>query len=140
MSPEKQEELYRKYPRIFKQEGLPVTQSCMGWGISCGDGWYLLIDQICQKIEEVYVQIPAEYKDELFLTAAQVKEKFGGLRFYIDASCGSRPRPAQLDALYQAINRAEAESMQTCEECGATGNRGGKYWMATLCEKHADLR
>lgn len=138
MSPEKEQELYAKYPRIFKQQGLSVTKSCMGWGITCGDGWYHLVDRVCQKIEELYSQLPGEYKSEYFLTAAQVKQKLGGLRFYIDADYHSLPKPPQLDALYHFIDEVDRESMQTCEECGAPGKRAGRYWLATLCEKHQE--
>ena len=58
----------------------------------------------------------------------QVKEKFGGLRFYI--GCGT-------DAIFDRINQSENESYVTCEDCGAPGKtktRPGGYWLATLCE------
>jgi len=138
MSPEKERELYAKYPRIFKQKNLSVTKSCMGWGITCGDGWYHLVDRICQKIEELYSQLPDKYKDEYFLTASQVKQKFGGLRFYIDSDCHQLPKPPQLDTLYRFIDEIDEESMQTCEECGAPGKRVGRYWLAALCDKHQE--
>ena len=52
----------------------------------------------------------------------QVKEKFGGLRFYINAT------PEQ----FKVIMAAEAKSFKVCEECGAKGKiREHK----TLCEK-----
>lgn len=138
MSPELEQKLYTKYPRIFKQKDLSVTKSCMGWGITCGDGWYQLVDRICQKMEEIYTQIPDKYKTEYFLTAAQVKQKLGGLRFYIDASHPSLPKPPQLTEVYEFINEIEGESLETCEECGAPGKRSGRYWIATLCDKHQE--
>jgi hypothetical protein len=138
MSPEKEKELYAKYPRIFKQKDLSARVSCMGWGITCGDGWYQLIDRICQKMEEVYSQMPIEYKTEYFLTAAQVKQKFGGLRFYIDAAHPSLPKLPRLKELYDLINQIEGESLETCEDCGAPGKRAGRYWIATLCDNHRE--
>ena len=38
--------LYEKYPKIFGEKDLPASQTCMCWGISVGDGWYWLIDNI----------------------------------------------------------------------------------------------
>lgn len=57
---------------------------------------------------------------------AQVKEKFGGLRFYID--CGD-------EKMFELIHAAESLSLRTCEECGAIGeNRAWiRGWYATLC-------
>jgi hypothetical protein len=57
--------------------------------------------------------------------AAQVKEKFGGLRFYMTS--GS-------DEIYDLINKAEVLSRKTCEECGQPGEEGAGSWIRTLCE------
>ena len=46
-----QEKLYQKYPKIFRQKDLPMTQTAMCWGIACGDGWYDLIDELCSQIQ-----------------------------------------------------------------------------------------
>lgn len=60
----------------------------------------------------------------------QVKEKFGGLRFYIGA--GS-------DEVYDLIIKAEEESFRVCEKCGEPGKRQtDRYWINTLCEKHRE--
>lgn len=71
-------------------------------------------------------------------TLEQVKQKFGGVRFYI----GRRdPTPLSSDAramIYRRIDEAMAESMRTCEECSAPGRRcdpGGRGWIETLCQK-----
>lgn len=55
----------------------------------------------------------------------QVKEKLGGLRFYIRSG----------DATFQKrIEQAEDESYITCEECGAPGVRCSvDYWIKTEC-------
>lgn len=51
MTPELQNKLYTKYPKLFAQKDLSITQSCMSWGIECGDGWYNIIDKLCQNIQ-----------------------------------------------------------------------------------------
>jgi hypothetical protein len=58
----------------------------------------------------------------------QVKEKFGGLRFYIDAAD---------DIVYAYIRFAESMSYRTCEECGKPGRSYTTGWVRTLCPEHA---
>ena len=56
----------------------------------------------------------------------QVKEKFGGLRFYVGASTPE---------MEKRIDQAEEESFQTCENCGEPGKGSNVgYWYLTLCE------
>lgn len=63
--------------------------------------------------------------------AAQVKEKFGTLSFYMTTGT---------DEIYDLIAEAEKKSAVTCEVCGEPGElrRGG--WLKTLCDKHAEER
>jgi hypothetical protein len=93
-------------------------------------------------------------------TLDQVKQKFGGLRFYIGSSDPVRPsarlvldlhlagglRTVNLyrgsgavdEAIAHRIAEAEAESLKTCEECGAPGrscNPGERGWIETLCPR-----
>jgi len=58
----------------------------------------------------------------------QVKEKYGGLRFY----CEGEGRPE----IEYAIHRAERRARRTCERCGARGRLRGGSWLATLCDLH----
>ncbi len=51
MSPELEKKLFAKYPKIFVQRKLPMTHTAMCWGISTGDGWYNIIDQLCRQIQ-----------------------------------------------------------------------------------------
>ena len=53
MNKELQDKLYKKYPKIFGQKDLPMTQTAMCWGISCGDGWYNIIDTLCEQLQNV---------------------------------------------------------------------------------------
>ena len=57
----------------------------------------------------------------------QIKEKFGGLRFYIGA--GS-------DAIHDAVQAAEAYSYKLCEVTGKAGElRYDLGWMRVLCDE-----
>lgn len=115
MNQELQEKLYKKYPNLYKQKDLPMTQTCMNWGICTGDGWYSLIDELSSKLEPLGIE------------AVQVKEKFGTLRFYINQGN---------EEVYRLIYNAEEKSGKTCEDCGNPGKTRGKMWVKTLCDKH----
>ena len=69
-----------------------------------------------------------KWAEERIPVAVQVKEKFGGLRFYIDRGT---------DKHYDYITFAESMSYRTCEMCGAPGKRYTDGWHMTLCETHA---
>jgi hypothetical protein len=68
--------------------------------------------------------------EELVPTASQVKEKFGGLRFYTNGAT---------DKHHNYISFAESMSYCTCEECGAPGKRYTDGWHQTLCDIHAAM-
>lgn len=118
MNEELQKKLIEKYPTIFKEWGGDPRQTCMAWGIAVGDGWYNIIDKLCAKLEPQGV------------VAGQVKEKFGGLRFYINPVDNG-----DWNMIHKAINEAEAESFRTCETCGKPGERRGGSWVRTLCDE-----
>lgn len=99
-----------KYPALFP--------SYPRAGFDLPEGWDTLFEDLCQKLSAL-PNPPA---------CAQVKEKFGGLRFYTDYAV------EEADAL---ISAAEKESVRTCQVCGSKDNvknRGG-CWIAHFCEK-----
>lgn len=63
--------------------------------------------------------------------AVQVKEKFGGLRFYVEKS----NQQAQ-----NYITFAESMSYRTCEVCGKPGNLYTDGWHTVLCTEHHEQR
>lgn len=69
-------ELVKRYPVLYKDHGGDMRQTCMAWGIAVGNGWYHIIDDMSAAVSLV----GAKYG--LAVIADQVKEKFGGLRFY----------------------------------------------------------
>ena len=88
-------------------------------------------------VREGWFQIIKDLIDDLIKmgwdkNVIQVKEKFGGLRFYIDK--GS-------DEIYKRITQAEKDSYETCEKCGNKGElRKDTGWYLTLCEEHHILK
>jgi hypothetical protein len=100
-----------------------------GFGIECGKGWYDILDRLCTNIEQILDRDVKDLKLHFYIT--QIKEKFGGLRFY--TSCCT-------DEIEMFIRAAEKESYKTCEECGRPGkcNKGG--WLSVLCDKCKEER
>jgi hypothetical protein len=107
VSPELDKQLCNKYPEIFRDRDKSPTETCMCWGLEVGDGWYELIDILCEALTYTFITSvevdeedgkrlgiePSIWKDEdkgryFFkveppqVVADQVKEKFGTLRFY----------------------------------------------------------
>lgn len=124
MQNELEKRLYDKYPEIFIQKNLGPDETCMYWGMEIGDGWYHIIDNLCEKIQ-YYVNASGIQQIE----AVQVKQKFGTLRFYVNISD---------EFVDDLISSAEEESSQTCEHCGSKEDIGTtKGWIMVLCRKCA---
>jgi len=66
--------LVRRYPCLYKDYGKSPKESGMAWGFSCGDGWFSILTELSEKIDAI--------DKKNVVVADQVKEKFGGLRFY----------------------------------------------------------
>ena len=43
--------LCEKYPKIFSERHGNMQETCMCWGLECGDGWFFLIDALCASIQ-----------------------------------------------------------------------------------------
>lgn len=107
--------------KFFKPDN---PNSSMQYGFNCDDGWFDLIKNLCEKLEELNLENDFE--------VVQVKEKFGGLRFY---SQNVGVSEEQLTSLVSLVRLAETKSFRTCEKCG---NRGSiitvNGCIKTLCE------
>jgi len=118
--------LLKKYPVVFGQHKLPMTDTAMCWGFSCGNGWYDIIDSLAFLIQRENEKLK-ENGENITIQAVQVKEKYGTLRFYTNYST---------DYIDGAISMAEAMSGLICEECGSTdGVTQTTGWIRTLCKR-----
>ena len=88
-------------------------------------GWYKILEKLVRRIKEI------DEKHDKQSKILQIKEKFGGLRVYLEAW--------NLDTI-QAVREAEDESYKVCEKCGEEGHRFNDGWILTLCEEHAKER
>lgn len=176
MRKELESQLVKNYPKIFRDRFGDPKETLMCWGFECGDGWYDILDVLCNNIQHhinwrrktrafdllryraakrgrdallFYMtkgREPSEWEldriDEIYeqgvenmkiapkvdqVVAVQVKEKFGGLRFYVSGG------DEYIDGM---ITLAESLSMRTCEECGSPGKRRGRGWIYTACDAH----
>lgn len=123
-------ELIEKYPKIFEDyEGNPSRVNWYG----VPEGWLPIIDILCGSIQN-YIDKVTKYIDGKpvkiqQLTCSQMKEKFGGLRFY--ANGGD-------DFTEGMIYMAEYMCENTCQDCGSKEDIGRTQgWITTLCRNCA---
>jgi len=95
------------------------------YSFSVGDGWYKLIYELVHDI-----RINDLKKGDWITKATQVKEKFGGLRFYVTGTS---------DKNWALIRTAEQKSYGICEETGSEVEVGTwtRDWTKTMCRQHA---
>lgn len=134
MRPELDKYLCNKYPLIFKDRNAPMNKTCMCWGFP-DDGWFFIIESLCDQIQTTIdrnnkrVKKYEEEESKLItqVVATQVKEKFGGLRFYVDGGN---------EDIYTIIHAYESLSYTVCELCGKMDETvicTGRGWFKTLC-------
>lgn len=126
----KKEELYQKYPALFRQTKLGRHESCMYYGIECGDGWLALIDSLSDFLSKFN---GVEY--------AQIKEKFGTLTVYLDFNESVSDDTIQM--CREVVAQYSTMSATTCEICGNTKAERSTSefgWIKTLCPKHTKER
>ena len=103
MTDKNTEKLINRFPNIFEEN----------FYFECDDGWFDIIFDLCKDVQQEVNNSTCQQ-----VVAAQVKEKFAGLRFY--ASGGNEVTDA-------IVNKYSKLSSKTCEMTGGKGY---------LCEKH----
>jgi len=117
MTPELDRRLCADFPLLYRDRlGSPMETS-MCWGFP-GDGWHPLIRRASEALERALAQWYAQASPAAIASgaprAAQVKEKFGSLRFYLsDVPDDLRD---EVDAI---VREAEEASARVCAVCGA---------------------
>lgn len=93
------------------------------WTFECSDGWFQLLWDLSTKID-AHLKSHPELKKHFSPT--QVKEKFGGLRFYFYGGD---------EVIDKYVEEAEELSYTICELCGKPGKPNKEGWIKTLCPK-----
>lgn len=120
MNKENTKKLLEKYPKIFIQHTWLIKDSAMPWLFECGNGWYKIIDLLCELL-----QWDIDENKHCQIEATQVKEKYGGLRFYTNG---------EDEKQHGLICFAEHLSEHTCEQCGSMDNvTQTTGWVVTMC-------
>ena len=114
-----------KYPKMFSK---PYG------GFAVGEGWWPIIESLCANIQShtdwwnknretrpVVEQVVVE----------QIKEKFGGLRFYYQGGD---------DKIQGMVRMAEAWADAVCEDCSAPATKKTTGWIRNVCDKHFEER
>jgi hypothetical protein len=159
MNAELQNKLYEKYPKIFEQKDLPMTQTAMCWGISCGDGWYNIIDNLCNEIQQL-VDRPHENIARYKIIVSQELEKGEGADMLWIETCRESIKREESKVMDQVvatqvkekfgslrfyvnggndttdslISFAESMSFCTCESCGRPGQPSDGGWIYVRCD------
>ena len=53
MDSQKTNELYEKFPHLYRERTAPLESSSMGWGFQCENGWYKIIYEMSKKIDKI---------------------------------------------------------------------------------------
>ena len=137
-------EEFIEYDRFSKkmEEQFPLMFAGRYGGFGVGKGWWPILEALCNNIQR---HIDWSHKQRAWdiekgneprevvpqVTVAQIKEKFGGLRFYYDGGD---------DTIDGMVRMAESWASVSCEECGAPGVQRPGGWVKTLCDQHAAER
>lgn len=103
-------------------DSFPFLKDASDW--SCDDGWFGIILDLSLTIQSYLDNHPEIAKD---FKVAQIKEKFGGLRFYTNSID---------EHIRSFIDSAYRRSLATCEVCGKKGETYNFACTKTLCKKH----
>jgi len=134
---------FQEYEKFAKhmEERFPKMLGGQYGGFAVGAGWWPILEALCSQIdghtkwrnntrEALLKNNPYDHKipDEVKqVVVVQIKEKFGGLRFYYQGGD---------DTIDGMVRMAEMWAANCCEECGAPGTRRNGGWIRTLCDIH----
>jgi hypothetical protein len=129
MRKELAEEIYQRCPIIYRGVNDGAIKNLMCFGFECRSGWFEIILMLSEAVEKLAREKQDQGVDEEELPIViQVKEKFGGLRFYVQNAS---------EEIRDLISMAEQSSYGICEICGSAGGlmKAGPVVM-TRCQKH----
>lgn len=105
----------------------PTLYSGRYGGFAIGDGWFTIIDHLSRLIQahcEWHKECPP-------VKIEQIKEKFGGLRFYYSGGD---------DVISGLVGMAESLAGVTCEDCGFPGTTRQGGWIHVSCDPCEEKR
>jgi hypothetical protein len=109
------------------EERFPKMFSGRYGGFAVGKGWYPVLEKLCDNIQHHIDWKEKQNNPIPQVVVEQIKEKFGGLRFYYQGGD---------EQIHGMVRMAEVWADSCCEECGAPGERRNGGWIRTLCDFH----
>ena len=106
MDSQKTNELYEKFPHLYRERTAPLESSGMGWGFQCENGWYKIIYEMSKKIDKISTE--GEHAPAISLVS---RHEDGTL--YVAVSNITPP-------VADIITSATEQSRLTCEFCAYT--------------------
>ena len=106
MNSQKTNELYEKFPHLYRERTAPLASSKMAWGFQCEDGWHKIIYEMSKKINKTSVE--GEFAPAIIEVS---RNKDGTL--YVEARNLTPP-------VADIITSAKEQSRLTCEFCAYT--------------------
>ena len=122
-----EQEIYQIDPVFFRQKDMDMTQTCMCWGIECGDGWFEPIRKFVHKVK-VLNGIIAPIG--MCIVASQIKSKWASFTCYWNIDTLAEGADIELTneqedlietvqgLMDDAVSGCEEECSHTCEICG----------------------
>lgn len=163
MKAELQNKLFEKYPKIFAQKDLPATQTAMCWGITCGDGWYDIIDTLCETIQnridepEKLIEEKSDFmnsaledhdNDRANYWAKEIKRQESRIIKQIEAVQVKEKfgklcfyvNDYSCEEINYYIRFAQGLTEKICEVCGNPGSKENYNgpWIKTVCKEHSE--
>lgn len=125
--------LLKRCPIIFRRANDGPYKNILSYGLECGSGWFEMLLVLSESIEKIAATMKAQGVDESELPlVCQVKEKLGGLRYYIEH--GNHD-------INTMIEEAQQTSYRICDVCGAAGElRVIEGIYMTRCHEHVKTR
>lgn len=123
------------------EERFPKLFSAPYGGFCVGEGWWPIVENLCEQIQH-HIDWVDESRSRLLkdnpynhvipeavpqVVVRQIKEKFGGLRFYYDGG------DMYVSGL---VSMAERWASHSCEECGNKATKTTTGWIKNLCDVH----
>lgn len=121
---------YEKFAERM-EKSYPKMYSGKYGGFAVGKGWYPIIERLSSNIQQHIEWANRDGTVVEQVVVEQIKEKFGGLRFYYQGGD---------EQVHGMVRMAEAWAGIACEDCGGIGKRRSGGWVRTLCDKHEQER
>jgi len=106
MDSQKTNELYEKFPHLYRERTAPLESSHMAWGFQCENGWYKIIYEMSKKIDKISTE--GEHAPAISLVS---RHEDGTL--YVAVSNITPP-------VADIVIAATEQSRLTCEFCAYT--------------------